>query len=821
MSGNFPTQARVVIIGGGIMGCSTAYHLTKHGWKDVVLLEQGRLSGGTTWHAAGLVGQLRGFQNLTRLIRYSTELYGNLESETGLATGWKQCGSLSVARTEERMTYLRRNAAMANSQGVACEELTPAQAGEKYPIMRTDDLVGAVWLPGDGKANPADITQALAKGARNGGVRIFEKTRVTAIDTEDGPTGKRVTGVQTTQGLIKAEIVVNCGGQWTRQLARTIGVTVPLYSCEHMYIVTEKMENVPRDLPVMRDPDGYIYFKEEVGGLLMGGFEPEAKPWDKDVIPDDFEFGMLPDDWDQFQILMDNALIRVPSLEKTGIKTFMNGPECFTPDLNYIMGEAPQVKNFFVGAGFNSMGIASSGGAGMALAEWIVAGEPTLDLWPVDIRRFANFHGNDTWLKARVAETLGLHYKMPWPQREQESGRPFRRSPLYDRLKARGAWFGNKMGWDRPNWFAGVGKTPDMQYAWGRGAWFDAVAAEHKATRETVSVVDETSFGKFLVQGRDAVKGLQLLCANDIDVPVGRTVYTGLLNERGTFESDLTIARLARDKFMVITGSSQVTRDADWIGRHVPQDLHFTLTDVTGAWTVLSVMGPNSRELLKAVSKADFSNEAFPFATIREVGIGYATVLASRRTYMGELGWELYVPVEFAATVFDVLHEAGAPFGLRDAGYYAIEGLRIEKGYRAWGRELTPDDNPMQAGLFWAVKLDKPGGFIGRQALVDARAKPLTRRMVSIVLADREPLLWGGEALLRDGKPVGDLTSAAYGHTVGASVGLGYVKRTDGAAIDAAWLEAGRFEVDLAGTRLEAKVSLKAPYDPSGARIKG
>ena len=821
MSGNFPTQARVVIIGGGIMGCSTAYHLIKHGWKDVVLLEQGRLSGGTTWHAAGLVGQLRGFQNLTRLIRYSTELYGKLESETGLATGWKQCGSLSVARTEERMTYLRRNAAMANSQGVACEELTPAQAGEKYPIMRTDDLVGAVWLPGDGKANPADITQALAKGARNGGVRIFEKTRVTAIDTEDGPTGKRVTGVQTTQGLIKAEIVVNCGGQWTRQLARTIGVTVPLYSCEHMYIVTEKMENVPRDLPVMRDPDGYIYFKEEVGGLLMGGFEPEAKPWDKDVIPDDFEFGMLPDDWDQFQILMDNALIRVPSLEKTGIKTFMNGPECFTPDLNYIMGEAPQVKNFFVGAGFNSMGIASSGGAGMALAEWIVAGEPTLDLWPVAIRRFANFHGNDTWLKARVAETLGLHYKMPWPQREQESGRPFRRSPLYDRLKARGAWFGNKMGWDRPNWFAGVGKTPDMQYAWGRGAWFDAVAAEHKATRETVSVVDETSFGKFLVQGRDAVKGLQLLCANDIDVPVGRTVYTGLLNERGTFESDLTIARLARDKFMVITGSSQVTRDADWIGRHVPQDLHFTLTDVTGAWTVLSVMGPNSRELLKAVSKADFSNEAFPFATIREVGIGYATVLASRRTYMGELGWELYVPVEFAATVFDVLHEAGAPFGLRDAGYYAIEGLRIEKGYRAWGRELTPDDNPMQAGLFWAVKLDKPGGFIGRQALVDARAKPLTRRMVSIVLADREPLLWGGEALLRDGKPVGDLTSAAYGHTVGASVGLGYVKRTDGAAIDAAWLEAGRFEVDLAGTRLEAKVSLKAPYDPSGARIKG
>jgi len=498
----------------------------------------------------------------------------------------------------------------------------------------------------------------------------------------------------------------------------------------------------------------------------------------------------------------------------------MNGPESFTPDLNYILGEAPQLAGFFVGAGFNSMGIASSGGAGMALAEWIVAGEPTLDLWPVDIRRFANFHGNDAWLRDRVAETLGLHYRMPWPQREHESGRPFRRSPLYDRLKARGAWFGNKMGWDRPNWFAGSGRTPDMPYGWGRGAWFDAVAAEHKATREAVTVADETSFGKFLVQGRDAEQALQRLCTNDIAVPIGRTVYTGLLNERGTYESDLTIARLARDKFMVITGSAQVTRDADWITRNVDQGAHVTLTDVTGAWTVLSVMGPNSRALLQTVSKADFSNEAFPFATIREIGVGYATVMASRRTYMGELGWELYVPVEFAVTVFEALHGAGADSGLRDMGYYAIEGLRIEKAYRAWGRELTPDDTPWQAGLGWAVKLDKAGGFIGRQALIDARAKPLSRRLVSVVLEDSEPLLWGGEALLRDGKPVGDLTSAAYGHTVGAAVGLGYVRRTDGEAIDVAWLRGGRFEVDLAGSRLTAKVSLRCPYDPAGERVK-
>ena len=817
MAADFPTQARVVIIGGGIMGCSTAYHLAKLGWKDVVLLEQGRLSGGTTWHAAGLVGQLRSYQNLTRLIRYSTDLYARLEAETGLATGWKQCGSLSVARTEERMVLLRRSAAMANAQGVDCEPLSAKQAGDKYPIMRTDDLVGAVWLPGDGKANPADITQALARGARNGGVRIFEKTRVTAVDTKDG----RVTGVQTTEGPITAEIVVNCGGQWARQVGRMVGVTVPLYSCEHMYIVTEKMEGVPRDLPVMRDPDGYIYFKEEVGGLLMGGFEPDAKPWNKDVIPDDFEFGMLPDDWDQFQILMDNALIRVPALEKTGIKTFMNGPESFTPDLNYILGEAPNLRGFFVGAGFNSMGIASSGGAGMALAEWIAAGEPTMDLWPVDIRRFAGFHGNDSWLRARVAETLGLHYKMPWPQREHESGRPFRRSPLYDRLKARGAWFGNKMGWERPNWFAGAGKTPDMQYGWGRGAWFDAVAAEHRATREAVSVVDETSFGKFMMQGRDAEKVLQRLCANDVAVPVGRTVYTALLNDRGTFESEVTIARLARDKFMIVTGSAQVTRDADWIGRHTSEDAHVTLTDVTAAWTVLSVMGPRSRALLQTLSRADFSNEAFPFASIREIGIGHATALASRRTYMGELGWELYVPVEFAVTVFETLHSAGVEFGLRDAGYYAIDTLRLEKGYRAWGRELTPDDNPFQAGLGWAVKLDKPGGFIGHKALIEAKAKPQSRRLVSVVLADAEPLLWGGEALLRDGKPVGDLTSAGYGHTIGASVGMGYVKRDDGGTVDGAWLDAGHFEVDLAGTRLAAKVSLRVPYDPSGARIRG
>ena len=683
--------------------------------------------------------------------------------------------------------------------------------------MRTDDLVGAVWLPGDGKANPADITQALAKGARNGGVRIFEKTRVTAIDTKDG----RVTGVQTTEGPITAEIVVNCAGQWARQVGRMVGVTVPLYSCEHMYIVTEKMEGVPRDLPVMRDPDGYIYFKEEVGGLLMGGFEPEAKPWDKDVIPDDFEFGMLPDDWDQFQILMDNALIRVPALEKAGIKTFMNGPESFTPDLNYILGEAPELKGFFVGAGFNSMGIASSGGAGMALAEWIVAGEPTLDLWPVDIRRFADFHGNDAWLRDRVAETLGLHYKMPWPQREHESGRPFRRSPLYDRLKARGAWFGNKMGWERPNWFAGVGKTPDMQYGWGRGAWFDAVAAEHKATREAVTVVDETSFGKFLVQGRDAEAALQRLCANDIAVPVGRTVYTGLLNERGTYESDLTIARLARDKFLVITGSAQVTRDADWIARNVAEDAHVDADRRHRRWTVLSVMGPNSRALLQKVSKADFSNEAFPFATIREIGVGYATVLASRRTYMGELGWELYVPVEFAVTVFETLHGAGAEFGLRDCRLLRHrepaprEGLS-RLGPRADARRHAVAGGPRLGGeARQAGRLHRPAGA-GRGQGQAAGATPGVGRAGG----SRAAAVGRRGAAAR--RPAGRRSHLGglrpHGRRLGRA-GLREARRWPGDRRGVAGAATSRSIWPARGSR--PRSSLRAPYDPAGARIKG
>ncbi len=814
---SFPSHARAVIVGGGIVGCSVAYHLAKLGWKDVVLLEQGRLSSGTTWHAAGLVGQLRTHPAMTRLIRYSTELYSKLEAETGLSTGWKQCGGLTVARTDERMTLLRRVAAMAEGQGVPCELLTPAQAGAKWPVMRTDDLKGAVWLPSDGKANPADITQALAKGARQGGVRIFEKTRVTALKTKDG----RIAGVATDQGEIAADIVVCCAGQWSRALARQVGVAVPLYSCEHMYIVTKRIEGVFPDLPCLRDPDGYIYFKEEVGGLLMGGFEPVAKPWHQaHDIPKDFEFQLLPDDWDQFAILMENALIRVPALEKAEVRQFVNGPESFTADNNYILGEAPGVPGFFVGAGFNSMGIASAGGAGKALAEWIAAGEPTMDLWPVDIRRFAPFNGNDAWLKDRVAEVLGLHYKMPWPNRELETARPLRRSPLYDRLKARNAVFGNKMGWERANVFAPAGTEPRLEYSWGRASWFAWSAEEHRAARDAVAVFDQTSFSKFLLEGRDAEAVLQRLCANDMAVPVGRMVYTGMLNARGGYETDLTCTRLALDRYLIVTGTAQTVRDADWIRRNIPADARAVLTDVGSAYAVLSVMGPRSRELLARVSSADFSNAAFPFATMRPVDLGYARVLAGRITYVGELGWELYVPAEFAVAVYEALMAAGRDLGLRDAGYYALESLRLEKGYRAWGREISPDVTPWEAGLGFAVKPDKAAPFIGRDALLAARAKAPSRRIVSFTLDDPDPIAWGGELVVRDGRPAGEVTSAAYGHTLGRTVCLAMV-HAGGAPVDAAWLASGKWQIDIAGQRCAATVHVKAPYDPAGVRVRG
>ena len=808
-----PARARAVIVGGGIVGVSVAYHLAQLGWRDVVLLEQGRLSGGTTWHAAGLVGQLRSSSNLTRLIRYSAELYARLEAETGQATGWKRCGSLSVARTAERMVQLKRNASLARAYGIDAEVVGLDEARRLYPLLRTDDLVGAVWIPGDGKANPADVTQALARGARAGGVTIREGVEVAGVRVARGA----VTAVETVGEVIETDVVVNCAGMWARELGRMSGVTIPLHACEHMYMVTNPIAGVSPDLPVMRDPDGHVYFKEEVGGILMGGFDPWAKPWGGDGIPKGFSFATLPEDWAKFEVLMTNAMTRVPALESAPIRLLMNGPESFTPDNYFILGEAPTLRHYYVAAGFCSGGIAAAGGAGRALAEWIVEDRPSMDLWPADIRRFAPFHGDRRFLAERVSEIVGVHYFVAFPNRELETGRGLRRSPVHERLRARGACFGAKMGWERPNWFAPTGVAPVTEYSFGRQNWFPHVAAEHRAARERVAVFDQSSFGKLLLEGADAVDVLQRLCAGDVDVAPGRMVYTGMLNERGGYETDVTVTRLGPDAWFIVTGSAQTTRDSSWIARHVPAGARAALTDVTGAWAVLGVMGPRSRELLSRLTDADLS-AAFPFATMREITVGRAPVRAARITYVGELGWELYVPVEFGAGLYDALRGAGEDLGLTDAGYYAIDSLRMEKAYRAWGRELTTEDTPFEAGLGFTVRLDKAAPFLGREALGKQRGQRLTRRLVTLVLEDPDALPLGDEPIVHHGRVVGSVTSAAYGHTLGRAVAMGYVRHPDG--VDAALVETGGFEIEIAGDRFKAVAGFRAPYDPAGLRVR-
>ena len=763
---SLPSRARVVIIGGGVIGTSVAYHLAQLGWTDVLLLEQGQLSCGTTWHAAGLVGQLRASENGTRLVQYSTELYDRLEKETGLGTGFRRCGGVTVARTSDRMTQLRRTAATAEAYQLECELISPQRARELYPIMRTDDLAGAIWLPGDGRANPTDLTAALARGARDKGVTIRERTRVTGILAADGsvkgPVKGSVTGVRTDHGDVEAEVVVNCAGQWAKQVGAMAGVTVPLHSAEHFYVVTEQVDGVHRDFPILRDPDGYTYIKEEVGGLVVGGFEPDAKPWvAPDALPYPFEFQLLDEDWDHFAILMDSAIARIPVLAETGIKMFYNGPESFTPDNQFILGEAPELRNFFVAAGFNSVGIASAGGAGRALAEWITEGEPGLDLSAVDIRRFAAFNGNNQWLHDRVSEVLGLHYAVPWPNRELASARPFRRSPAYHLLKQANASFGSKMGWERANFFAPPGQAAGIEYGWGQQNWQPWSSAEQRAARTGVAVFDQTSFSKYLVTGRDAEQVLQWLCTADVAVAPGRTVYTGMLNAHGTYEADITVTRLSADEFLLVSSAATTERDKDHITRRMPAGAHASLVDVTSAYAVYGVMGPRSRELLSLLSRSDLSDEAFPFGSSREIDLGYATVRATRITYVGELGWELYIPAEFAVGAYEDLMTAGAGLGVANAGYYAIESLRLEKAYRAFGRELTPDYNPAEAGLLFACKLKKDIPFLGREAVEQARAAGPRRRLVSLVLADvgQDTMIWGGElrAPRRDRRRPGDL----------------------------------------------------------------
>jgi 4-methylaminobutanoate oxidase (formaldehyde-forming) len=712
------------------------------------------------------------------------------------------------------MIQLKRNASVANAYGIEAHVISREEAAARYPLMRIDDLVGAVWIPGDGKANPADVTQALARGARAGGARLMEGVKVTGVTVARGA----VAGVETSAGPIATPILVNCAGMWARGLGRMSGVTVPLHACEHMYIVTQPIGGVSSDLPVLRDPDGHIYVKEEVGGLLMGGFDPWAKPWGTDSIPEGFSFQTLKEDWEKFEILMTNAVKRLPDLETAEVRTFLNGPESFTPDNYFILGEAPEVRRYYVGAGFCSGGIAAAGGAGRALAEWIVEDRPPMDLWQADIRRFAPFHADRRFLRERVSEIVGVHYHIAFPNRELTSGRGLRRSPLHERLRARRAAFGVKMGWERANWFAPEGVEPTPVYSFGRQNWFTYSAAEHRAAREAAAVFDQTSFSKIRVDGADAEAALQRLCANDVAVAPGRVVYTAMLNEQGGFESDLTVTRLAGDAYLVVTGAAQTTRDLDWIRRHLPDGARVTVTDVTDAHAVLGVMGPRSRELLTRVSGADLGNDAFPFGTSREIAVGRAAVRASRITYVGELGWELYVPVAEAAGVYDALGEAGRDLGLRDAGYYAMETLRLEKAYRAWGREVTTEDTPWEAGLGFAVRLDKATPFIGREALLRRRDQRLTRRLLTFVVEDAAALPWGDEPILRDGRVVGAVTSAGFGHTLGRAVAMGYVREPDG--VDERYIGSGAFALDIGGDRFAARAGLAAPYDPRGLRVR-
>lgn len=810
-----PAKARVVIIGGGISGCSVAYHLAKLGWTDIVLLERKQLTSGTTWHAAGLVGQLRASQNMTRLAKYSADLYAKLEEETGLATGFRQCGSITVALTEERREEIFRQAALARAFGVDVNELSPAEVLAHYPHLNIEDVVAGVHLPLDGQADPGNIALALAKGARMHGAKIIEQVKVTKVATAEG----RVTGVDWEvngeRGHIAADHVVNCGGMWGRDLAAQNDVTLPLHACEHFYIVTENIPELAQ-LPVLRVPDECAYYKEDAGKILLGAFEPKAKPWGMDGISEDFCFDQLPEDFDHFEPILEKAVSRMPMLAEAGVHTFFNGPESFTPDDRYYLGEAPNLRGYWIAAGYNSIGIVSSGGAGMALAQWMNDGEPPFDLWEVDIRRAQPFQKNRAYLKDRVSETLGLLYADHFPYRQMATARGVRRSPLHEHLKAQGAVFGEVAGWERANWFANDGQEREYRYSWKRQNWFENQRAEHMAMRQGVGLLDMTSFGKIRVEGRDAAAFLQRLCANDVDVAAGRIVYTQMLNERGGIECDLTVTRLSETVYFLVVPGATLQRDLVWLRNHLGEEW-VTIADVTAGEAVLPLMGPLSRELLQKISPNDFSNDAHPFGTAREIEIGMGLARAHRVTYVGELGWELYVSSDQAAHVFETILEAGKDVGLKLCGLHAMDSCRIEKGYRHFGHDITDEDHVLEAGLGFAVKTGK-GDFIGRDAVLRKKEAGLTRRMVQFRLTDPEPLVFHNEPVLRDDQIVSFLTSGNYGHALDGAIGLGYVPcRADETVAE---LLGSRYSIDVAGRIYEAEVSLAPMYDPKSARVR-
>lgn len=810
-----PSHARVVIIGGGVIGCSIAYHLIKLGCRDVVLVEQAQLTAGTTWHAAGLLTTLRDTETQTRLAKYSQDLYRNLEAETGQATGLIRCGSIQLAMTRDKAEEMRRGLNFAHCFGVEGDEISPRDVEKFWPLAAVDDLTAAFHFPNDGRVNPTDVTQALAKGARMGGAEIFENTAVIGIMSSAG----RVTGVHTTAGDVQAEFVVNCAGMWARAVGRMAGVSVPLQAAEHYYLISEPVAGAHSMLPILRDPGNSAYIREEAGKIMVGLFETMAKPWGTDGVPSDFRFGEIAPDWERMYPHIEKAMRRVPSLLNTGIKLLFCGPESFTPDHNYLMGEAPGLKNFFVAAGFNSLGILSGGGAGLVMARWLLEGRAPMDVWSVDLRRTHAWQDNDRYLQDRTVESLGIGYQDHWPFRQWTTARGVKKSVLHDRLAAAGAAFGESAGWERPNWYAKPGELPRYEYGWGRQNWFRNHAEEHLAVRERVGVFEQSSFAKLLVQGADALEVLNRVATAQLDVAVGRCVYTQFLNDRAGIEADLTITRLGADEFWVVTAAFTQTHVEAWIRGHIRAGAFCLVTDVTDAYAMLNLQGPASRALLQSLSSDDFSLTGFPFATARRVSIGYQSVLALRLTYVGELGWELYIPTSFALPVYDDLLEAGSAHGLRHCGYHTLNSLRIEKAYRDWSHDMGPTDTPLEAGVGFTCAWNKPGGFVGRDPLLAQRQRGAPpRRLVQFLLTDPEPLLYHHEPILRDGVRAGFLTSAMYGHTLGGAVGLGYVERAEGCSDE--FVLSGHYEIQLSDRRVAARASLTPLYDPKNLRVR-
>ena len=810
-----PSKARVVIIGGGIVGCSVAYHLTKLGWKDVVLLERKQLTSGTTWHAAGLIAQLRATANMTKLAKYSQELYGNLEAETGVATGFKRVGSITAALTSERLEELHRSAAMARAFGVAVEEISPQEIKQRYEHLNIDGVTGGVYLPLDGQGDPANIALALAKGARQRGATVQERVKVTDI----AKTGRRVTSVnwrgeEGTTGTIETDHIVNCAGMWGRDVGKMAGVNVPLHACEHFYIVSEPIAGLTQ-LPVLRVPDECAYYKEDAGKLMLGAFEPRAKPWGMEGIAESFEFDQLQEDFDHFEPILEKAVNRMPMLGEAGIHTFFNGPESFTPDNAYHLGLAHEMDNVWVAAGFNSIGIQSAGGAGMALAAWMDTGSKPFDLGDVDISRMQPFQGNAHYLFERSKEALGLLYADHFPFRQKDTARGIRRTPFHDKLLANGAVMGELAGWERANWFANEGQEADYSYTWQRQNWFDNRATEHTAIRENIGMYDMSSFGKLRVEGPDAEAFLNHVCGANMSVPKGKIVYTQFLNATGGIEADVTVTRLSETAYLVVTPAATRLADETWLRRNLGSHMAI-ITDVTAAEGVLAVMGPNARKLLQAVSPNDFSNEANPFGTAQEIELGMGLARAHRVSYVGELGWEIYVSADMASHAFETLHKAGQPLGLKLCGMHAMDSCRIEKAFRHFGHDITAEDNVIDAGLSFAVDLSKPD-FIGKSAVATRKETGPKARMVQFLLEDSGPLLYHNEPILRDGEIVGYLSSGGYGHSLGAAVGLGYVPCEGQSAAD---VLASTYEIDVKGTRVKAKASLKPMYDPKSEKVR-